>query len=71
MTKRRVKISDETGDVYFVGHDGTRPIGHIEDFLHQHTPLANAVRARWKQYLHQLDQSAARRNSTTGYSVQR
>lgn len=71
MTKRRVEINDETGDVYLPGHYGNRPIGHVEDFLHQHSSLAKAVRACWKQYLHQLDQFAARRDSTNGLSAQR
>lgn len=35
MTKRRVEINDETGDVYLPGYYGNRPIGHVEDFLHQ------------------------------------
>lgn len=67
MSQRRVEISDETGDVYLCG--GDQPIGHVEDFLHERTALAKAVKARWKQYLLKLDQFAARRDSSISPSV--
>lgn len=68
MSQCRVEISDETGDVYL--HDGDRPIGHIEDFLHERTALAKVVRACWKQYLLNLDRFAARRDSSINLSAQ-
>lgn len=69
MSQRRVEIKDETGDVYLRG--GNRPIGHVEDFLHERTALAKAVIACWRQYLQQLDQLVGRRDSTTGSLIER
>ena len=69
MNYRRVEISDETGDVYL--HGGNRPIGHIEDFLHERSVLAKAVRACWKQHLLKVDRFAARCDSSISISVQR
>ena len=71
MSQRRIEINNETGDVYLIGQDGNRPIGHVEDFLNQHTPLARAVQAYWKRYLQGLGPFAAGPNLTTSFSARR